>query len=127
MLLICTACTVGIAHARGDQSHIYTHNQSDTGVWVTVYSGQREYTDVSHGQYRFVYTNRGAWCVGPGKTDEHGLSAQILHVRFEITKTTNCAHPVLIDNTQEYAPDAFEEHYQVGGSKGTYTISKGTP
>lgn len=84
------------ARAGYSESHIYTKNDTSVWVWVTAY------TVYGPG----VSKIQGAWCVGPGQFDRHGLHASIREVRFEVTKNHGCAHPVLLDKTEFGPSDA---------------------
>jgi hypothetical protein len=106
MLAFCTffAATIAPVWSDSGESHIYTTNKTtDAWVWVTVYTR----TAVKAGTAtQYSNHNRGAWCVGPGQTDKHGLHAMIDLVRGEITKTAGCAHPVVADQWNTFGSPA---------------------
>lgn len=99
------------------KSFVYTDNQSDTYVWITVYGNAT--TAASAMAQLFpgvgqVLTNaqiqgsiQGAWCVAPHSYDKHGLSTQLFDVRAEVMSpaSKNCAHPVVLDSTHAFAGD----------------------
>lgn len=109
-LLAVTALLAGFigsampAHAGSVESHIDTDNATKVWVWVTAYS-------LISG-----WKIEGAWCVGPGQYDRHGLRAMILKVRFEVTKNHGCAHPVLLDESLQGPRKDLDE------SRSVYTI-----
>jgi hypothetical protein len=83
--LVLSAFGAGTASAA--ESHIYTDNKSDAFAWITVYPG------ASHSGAL------GAWCVPPGKYDQHGLTTYVTDVQVEISHK-GCQHnPVILKTT----------------------------
>jgi hypothetical protein len=90
-----------LAASAADESHVYVKNLTKAWVWITVYS--RPYT--GGGQYHGA---EGAWCVPPGKYDQHGLKVRIHEVRAEISENPNC-RVVIKDTGYEFGLRTVEE------------------
>jgi hypothetical protein len=69
------------------EGHVWVDNKSDVGIWITAI-GLTKYSSVH---------NVGAWCVPAGRSDKHGLSADIRMVRGEVAHGGCQAHPVILD------------------------------
>jgi hypothetical protein len=93
------------------ESHVWTKNDSDTWVWITVYNPVK----IS-----------GSWCVAPHTLDKHGLKTTLLKVRAEVTHS-GCRHPVILDKTlvfNTYGPTK-PGMYVLTGANGKYEFTKG--
>jgi hypothetical protein len=90
------------ASAKYNESHVWTNNDTtDAYVWVTAYR-----TDIAIPQ-------AGAWCVPPGKHDQHGLHATLNHVRIEVSHG-GCQHtPVLRNEYRDFSTDLLVQVYRV--------------
>ena len=127
--LIVLATATGVASAKQVwESHIYFHNKSDAWVWVTAYTGDH----IGFDSRKFVPIPGkaiGAWCVAPGAYDQHGVTAHIYEVRAEVTRNSNCRHPVMLNELRgfPYATTGdFTKNtmtYYIHGSNGRYVYN----
>jgi hypothetical protein len=104
--IVALAAILGFsAPARATEGHIYTRNNSTAYVWVTAYVW------APMGTTKIA----GAWCVSPGKYDQHGLrDVKVLHVRFELSKSGCQREPLLLNVTRSFP---------VTGEVWTYVVS----
>jgi hypothetical protein len=125
LLLALSVNVALIAPALADQSEtqVVTNNQTtDAWVWITAYTRVRIDAVNSYGE-----VNKGAWCVRPGQTDQHGLKAWIVEVRSEVTMSPNCAHPVIWNAVWYLDPYARTGTYTLTGHGGKYKFLGGDP
>ncbi len=109
--VIAVAVTFASATAGVHESHIYTHNQTaDAWVWVTAHEVDS----------RATWFNKGAWCVAPGKDDQHALRANIQRVRFEVTNRAGCLHPVVLNVYDNFPSGLNVMNYYVTKSGSHY-------
>jgi hypothetical protein len=97
------------------ESHIYTDNKSDAYAWITAYPG------ASHSGAL------GAWCVPPGKYDQHGLTTHVTDVQIEVS-STGCQHnPIILKTfllTHLTKPGLVRNEFTVTGAKGRYIFAR---
>jgi hypothetical protein len=121
--ILCILATpiVGVAEPIFE-SHVYFDNTSDASVWVTAYS-QSECEKTMSGR---PSCNRGgsegAWCVAPGKYDQHGLRAHIYEVRAEVSQAGCQRHPVALNQLRGFPYSYYKSTmtYYVHGKNGQY-------
>jgi hypothetical protein len=99
------------------KSFVYTQNNSDAYVWITVYGASsgvlaafpQAATVIGQAltKSQLRGTIQGSWCVAPGALDKHGLSTQIYSVRAEVMSPAakHCAHPVVLDSIHAFGGD----------------------
>jgi len=93
--------------ARATDGHIYTRNNSYAYVWVTAYVW------APMGTTKIA----GAWCVSPGKYDQHGLrDVKVMHVRFEVSRGGCQREPQLLNVTRDFPVTGEVWTYVVSGS-----------
>ena len=96
--------------ARATEGHIYTRNSSYAYVWVTAYVW------APMGTTRIA----GAWCVSPGRYDQHGLSdVKVVHVRFEVSHGGCQREPQLLNVVRDFPRTGEVWTYTVHGSDTT--------
>ena len=105
----------GAGTASAAESHIYTDNKRDAYAWITVYPG------ASHSGAL------GAWCVPPGKYDQHGLTTHVTDVQIEVS-STGCQHnPIILKTfllTHLTKPGLVRNEFTVTGAKGRYFFAR---
>jgi len=111
-----------VALAARYESHIYFQNNSDAYVWVTAYERN---TDIIPGQ---MGKTVGAWCVAPGKYDQHGVTARVNEVRAEVS-AGGCQRTVVLNELRGFPygeHDGLTSHtmtYYVHGKSGHYAYN----
>jgi len=132
LVVVCAllALLTGTASARHFESHIYFQNNSDAFVWVTVYTTDHTGFD---GRKFVPLPGKaiGAWCVAPGKYDQHGVTARIYEVRAEISRDGCQRLPVLVNELRGFpydlpdggGPVSNVMTYYVHGRNGNYVYN----
>jgi hypothetical protein len=107
------------------ESHVYFHNETSAWVWVTVY---RFHFDPGTAEEGVPGKPQGAWCVAPGKSDQHGLRTRIDYVRVEISVQGCQRLPVQLNHVYDFptkGKDASSTgNYYVRGTDGHYLVWK---
>jgi hypothetical protein len=116
----------GVATAgRTYESHVYVHNTTDAYVWVTAYGMAENFL-----QPNSPGKSKGAWCIPPGKYDQHGLKTELYEIRVEVSAAGCQREPVLFNEMRGFPRDYVKgDHisrtmtYYVAGTKGKYTLT----
>jgi hypothetical protein len=122
------------------RSFVYTVNHSADYAWITAYGVQQTLGAKIGGIEKSIIsgigtgleisgpiaqdTIQGAWCVSPGATDHHGLTAAIHTVRIEM-KEYKCNYPDVFNKAYSFPGEDPSGQPTSAAKPGVATISGG--